>query len=142
MNIRLLSVCALIAAFIVPLQARPDDAVKAVYHLNQGNDNATAALRNIRNHLEADPKAVIQVVTHGPGIDFLLQGTKDKNGGAFANAVEELSLRGVVFKVCRNTLQTRDIPESRVLPDAKVVPSGIAEIARLQAREGYVYVKP
>jgi intracellular sulfur oxidation DsrE/DsrF family protein len=26
--------------------------------------------------------------------------------------------------------------------DAQVVPSGVAEIGRLQAKEGYVYLKP
>jgi len=26
--------------------------------------------------------------------------------------------------------------------EAKVVPSGVAEVARMQAKEGYVYLKP
>jgi intracellular sulfur oxidation DsrE/DsrF family protein len=26
--------------------------------------------------------------------------------------------------------------------DAKIVPSGVAEVARLQAKEGHVYLKP
>jgi intracellular sulfur oxidation DsrE/DsrF family protein len=26
--------------------------------------------------------------------------------------------------------------------DAKIVPSGVSEIARLQAKEGFVYLKP
>jgi hypothetical protein len=29
-----------------------------------------------------------------------------------------------------------------VILDASVVPSGVAEIGKLQAKEGYVYVKP
>ena len=138
---RVLALIALLLG-VLALPARADEAVKVVYHLNQGNANATAALRNIRNHLEADPKAQIQVVTHGAGIDFLLKGAKDANGALYANPVEEFALRGVVFKVCRNTLETRHIAETQVLGDVKVVPSGVAEIARLQAKEGYVYVKP
>ena len=138
---RVLALIALLAGALA-LPARADEPVKVVYHLNQGNANATAALRNIRNHLEADPKAQIQVVTHGAGIDFLLKGARDANGALYSNPVEEFALRGVVFKVCRNTLETRHIAESSVLGDAKVVPSGVAEIARLQAKEGYVYVKP
>jgi hypothetical protein len=31
---------------------------------------------------------------------------------------------------------------SAVIPEATIVPSGVAEIGRLQAREGYVYLKP
>jgi len=44
--------------------------------------------------------------------------------------------------VCKNTLETRKIDAARVVPDGKIVDSGVAEIARLQAREGYVYLKP
>jgi intracellular sulfur oxidation DsrE/DsrF family protein len=29
-----------------------------------------------------------------------------------------------------------------VVPDAKIVPSGVAEVARLQSREHYAYLKP
>ena len=35
-----------------------------VYHLNLGLDQASAGLRNVRNHLEVNPKAQIIVVTH------------------------------------------------------------------------------
>lgn len=116
--------------------------VKAAYHVNGSLDTAAAALRNIRNHLGADPNAKIAVVTHGPGIDFLLEGAKDKNGNVFASMVDDLALRGVEFKVCNNTLESRKIDKSKVISAAVVVPSGVSEIARLQAADGYVYVKP
>lgn len=115
---------------------------KVVYHLNQGLDQASDALRNIRNHLAADPTAKIAVVTHARGIDFLLEGARDKNGNPFEVAVEELAARGVEFKVCNNTLVSRNIDKAKVLPQATIVPSGVAEIGRLQAQAGYVYLKP
>ncbi len=116
--------------------------VKAVYHVNTGVETAAAILNNVRNHLNADPKAQIAVVTHGPGIDFLLEGAKDSQGREFSRAVGELAGRGVQFRVCNNTLTTRKIEPSRVLMEGKIVPSGVAEVARLQSREGYVYLKP
>jgi len=116
--------------------------VKAVYHVNTGVETAAAILNNVRNHLNADPKAQIAVVTHGPGIDFLLEGAKDSQGREFSGAVGELADRGVQFRVCNNTLTTRKIEPSRVLMEGKIVPSGVAEVARLQSREGYVYLKP
>lgn len=116
--------------------------VKAAYHVNGDLDTASAALRNIRNHLDADPSAKIAVVTHSKGIDFLLDGAKDKNGNVFASMVDDLALRGVEFKVCNNTLVSRKIDKSRVISAAVIVPSGVSEIARLQAQDGYVYVKP
>jgi intracellular sulfur oxidation DsrE/DsrF family protein len=39
-------------------------------------------------------------------------------------------------------MESRKIDESRLLMEAKVVPSGVAEVARLQAKEGYAYLKP
>ena len=116
--------------------------VKVVYHVNTGTETTAAILNNVRNHLNADPTAKIAVVTHGPGIDFLLEGAKDSKGREFSGVVGDLSGKGVQFRVCNNTLQTRNIDASKVLMEAKIVPSGVAEVARLQAKEGYVYLKP
>lgn len=116
--------------------------VKVVYHINEGLDQASNGLRNIRNHLSADPAAKIVVVTHAGGINFLLAGAKDKNGSPYDAAVDDLSLKGVEFRVCNFTLLSRNIDKSKVHPEAKIVPSGVAEVGRLQAREGYVYLKP
>jgi intracellular sulfur oxidation DsrE/DsrF family protein len=114
---------------------------KAVYHIN---DSAVAgvAMNNVKNHLSADPNAKVTIVTHGKGIDFLLDGAADANGNPYNIKVEELMAKGVDFRVCNNTLVSRKIDPKTVLPGAKIVPSGVAELAKLQAREGYVYVKP
>ena len=114
---------------------------KVVYHINDSS-NAMMALGNIRNHLNASPKAQIVVVTHGAGIDFLLEDAKDKNGNPYDAVVQELANRNVKFRVCNNTLVARKIDRKRILPEATVVPSGVAEVARLQSQEGYVYLKP
>ena len=116
--------------------------VKAVYHVNTGVETAAAILSNITNHLNADPKAKIVVVTHGPGINFLINDAKDSRGREFSGPVSALAARGVDFRVCDNTLQAQKINPNAQLMEAKVVPSGVAEVARLQAREGYAYLKP
>lgn len=119
-----------------------DESTKVVYHLNEGVQQASRAIGNIRNHLNADPAAKIVVVTHGPGIDFLLDGAENAQGGKFAGPIGELANRGVEFRVCNNTLVTRKINKDQVVMEAKVVPSGVAEVARLQARESFVYLRP
>ena len=116
--------------------------VKAVYHLTNGLDEAQRGMGNIRNHLAADPSAKIVVVTNGNGIEFLLDGAKDRNGNPFDATVQDLKSRGVDFRVCNNTLVTRKIDKSKVIPEATIVPSGVAEAANLQARAGYVYLRP
>jgi intracellular sulfur oxidation DsrE/DsrF family protein len=117
-------------------------AVKVVYHINTGIDTAAAALNSINNHLNAAPNTRIVVVTHGPGIDFLLSDAKDGKGRVFSGTVSDLASRGVDFRVCNNTLTDRKIDPGRLLMEASVVPSGVAEVARLQAQEGYAYIKP
>ncbi len=114
---------------------------KVVYHIN---DSAVArtALRNVQNHITANPEAKIVVVTHGKGIDFLLNDAKDEKGEPYQPQVAGLKDKGVDFRVCRNTLMGRKLDEKAVIMDATVVPSGVAEIGRLQAKEGFVYLKP
>lgn len=130
------------AIFAVMCTLAQAQDIKAVYHVNTGIESAAAILNNVQNHLNADPKAKIVVVTHGPGIDFLLQEAKDSKGREFSAAVSGLSAKGVEFRVCNNTLTVRNIAADKLLMETKIVPSGVAEVARLQAKEGFVYVKP
>lgn len=113
-----------------------------MYHLTEGLEEAVRAMRNIRNHLDADPTAKIVVVANGAGIDFLLDGAMDRNGNPFDAIVQDLVTRHVEFRACRNTLTTRNIDPSKLLPEATLVQSGVAEAARLQAREGFAYLRP
>jgi len=116
--------------------------VKVVYHLSEGIPQASRAIGNIRNHLAADPTAKIVVVSHGAGIDFMLDGANNTQGQPFAGSVSDLANKGVEFRVCNNTLVSRKISADKLLMEAKVVPSGVAEVARLQAKEGFVYLHP
>jgi intracellular sulfur oxidation DsrE/DsrF family protein len=115
---------------------------KVVYHVNDTAEQAANALRNIGNHLEVNPKAKIVVVTHARGVDFLFDGAKDKTGNPYNIRVEDLKQRGVQFDVCDITLRNRNLKRSQFIPEATFVPSGVAEITRLQQREGYAYLRP
>jgi uncharacterized protein len=135
-----LLIVMLLAAMLLPAAAA--EPVKVVYHLNEGLEQAVRAMTNIRNHLSADPMAKIVVVAHGRGIDFLLKEAKTPNGSPFGTDVDELALRGVEFRVCRFTLERRGIDPSKVVSDATLVASGVAEVARLQSVEHYAYLRP
>lgn len=122
--------------------ASASEPVKVVYHMTMGIDEAQRGMGNIRNHLAADPTAKIVVVGNGNGIEFMLDGAKDRNGNPFDATIQDLKSKGVDFRLCNNTLVTRKIDRARVIPDVSIVPSGVAEAARLQAREGFVYLRP
>jgi len=115
---------------------------KVVYHLNEGLAQATNGLRNINNHLEVNPKAKIVVVSHALGVDFLMKDARDKNGNPYEVAVQDLKSRGVTFQVCEITLRNRKMNRTQFIEEASFVPSGVAEVTRLQQREGYAYLKP
>jgi intracellular sulfur oxidation DsrE/DsrF family protein len=115
---------------------------KVVYHINDSAEQAANALRNIGNHLEVNPQAKIIVVTHARGVDFLMDGAKDKNGNPYNIRVEEFKRHGVQFDVCEITLRNRGLARNKFIPEATFVPSGVAEITRLQQREGYAYLRP
>ena len=121
--------------------AKSTSPIKTVYHINDST-LAGVAMNNVKNHLGADPTAKIVIVTHGKGIDFMLDGAVDAKGNPFNINVEELQAKGVEFRVCNNTLVGRKIDPKTVLPGAKIVPSGVAELGKLQSDQGYVYIKP
>jgi len=136
---RLLAGAGLVAAACA---AVAQQGVQVVYHLNEGLPQATRAIGNIRNHLAAEPKTRIVVVGHGAGIDFLLDGAQDAQGRPFSGAIGDLAGQGVEFRVCNNTLSGRGIARDRVAMEAQIVPSGVAEVARLQSRERFAYLRP
>lgn len=142
-GIRAFFVAALLATGLsANAQSQGNDNVKVVYHMSEGIPQASRAVNNIRNHLAADPKAKIVVVTHGLGIDFLLQGAVNQMDQPFAGAIGELAARGVEFRVCNNTLVSRKIDASKLAMESTIVPSGVSEVATLQAKQGYVYLRP
>ena len=136
---------ALLAAAALSLAAAGAWAQdKVVYHIDDAAAQATKGLRNIRNHLDVEPKTQIMVVTHADGVDFLMDGAKDaKNPNIdYAALVNALKARGVKFEVCEITLRNRNLKKEQFNMDAEFTPSGVARIAKLQTRDGYAYIKP
>src|SRR6267142_663178 len=82
----------ILAACAGPSVKDPVGPDRVVYHLNSGLEQASDGLRNIRNHLEVNPKAHIVVVAHAQGVDYLMKGAKDRNGNPYEAAVEQLAM--------------------------------------------------
>lgn len=120
---------------------------KAVYHVNQpggANDrDYMTAMTNIQNHINAvgAENVEIQVVMHGDGLGLVRNAKDNMNLQA---KVMNLKEQKVAFKVCENTLKGRKIDPDKDLYDvekADIVPSGVAELSRLQ-QQGYTYIRP
>ena len=117
---------------------------KVVYHIDDAAEQATKALRNMRNHLDVAPNTTILVVAHANGIDFLMEGAKDKKNPDidYSALVSALKARGVRFEVCEITLKNRNLGKDKFILDADFTPSGVVRITQVQTREGYAYLKP
>lgn len=119
---------------------------KVVYHLNQTGgptgDGYRAALSNIENHLAAvgDDDIDLVVVMHGGGIELLQHAAGNLQ---LQGRIADLKSRGVRFLVCNNTLVARDIDPDALFDvyDDDIVPSGVAELGKLQA-QGFAYIRP
>ena len=112
-----------------------------LYHIDDSAAQALKGLRNIRNHLDTDPAAKITVVTHALGIDFLMEGAKDRNESPYAATVSALTARGVKFEICEITLKNRNLKKEQFIQEADFTPSGVVRLAKLQ-KQGYAYIKP
>ncbi len=114
---------------------------KVVYHVNDTATQALATLRNIRNHLDTDPTAQITLVAHAFGVDFLMDGMKDRNDTTFDATVAALKNRGVKFEVCEITLKNRNLKKEQFIQEVDFTPSGVVRLTKLQM-QGYAYIKP
>ena len=130
---------AILALSLAASAARAQE--KVVYHFDGGLEQATKGLRNINNHLEVDPKARLIAVTHADGVDFLMEGAKDRFG-PFDARVQDLMGKGVKFQVCEITLRNRKLKKDQFILGVEFVSSGVVQITHLQQKEGYAYLKP
>jgi intracellular sulfur oxidation DsrE/DsrF family protein len=117
---------------------------KVVYHNDGGGpDNAAyfkRMLNSIKNHIEAVGKdhIEIRVVDHSAGVDLFQIAQTDK---LLAGQIDYLRAQGVRFLICANTLKERQIDWHTLygIKEDDIVPSGAAELARLQGM-GFVYI--
>ncbi|MEN8132541.1 MAG: DsrE family protein, partial [Pseudomonadota bacterium] len=80
-------------------------------------------------------------VLHGKGVSLRKTANEDPN---VQSKVVSLKSQAVAFQVCNNTLKGKKIDYDTDLFDVDekdIVPSGVAELARLQ-QLGYTYIKP
>lgn len=102
---------------------------------------AQRLLRNIGAHVAAtDGKVEIRVVSFAAGAKLFLMAQEDAD---LAKGLDDLRTKGVKFLICNNTLKGMKLQPADLYGVAQedVVPSGVAEIARLQGM-GFVYIHP
>jgi len=140
----LFNIAAVLISVFVFSSTQAIASEQVVYHIDNAEAQATKGLRNIRNHLDTAPQTKIIVVTHADGVDFLLEGAKDKRNPNidYASLVSSLRSRGVKFEICEITLKNRNLKREQFILDAEFTPSGVARVTQLQNKDRFAYIKP
>jgi intracellular sulfur oxidation DsrE/DsrF family protein len=109
---------------------------KIVMQLTSGDTTVHKMLmKQLSNILTVAPETKIEVVCHGPGLSMLVESKSIVN-----QKIIESKVKGVDFVACRYSMKERNVAESEINTNARVVEAGIIEIVDKQ-NEGYVYIK-
>jgi len=100
-------------------------------------------------HLDSETsmnRMLAQVARHsviliGNGVKPALEGAEDANGGQYSAQMEQLMASGIRIFACEATLNYYNLTEDDLAFGVETVPSGVAALGRLQAREGWGYIK-
>ena len=139
MSTAIKSILVALALMFVSGMALAED--KVVYDFDNAATQGLKGLRNIRNQLDVEPTTKIIAVTHGEGVDMLLEGAKAHDGTEYAPLISALRARGVTFEVCEVTMKNRNLKKEQFVLDADYTPSGVVRVTKLQL-QGYAYIKP
>jgi hypothetical protein len=124
----------LLIAFTLSAQAQ--SPARVVMHLQSSDTLVYKSIVNQIGNIKKElPNAEIEVVCHGPGLEFL---RKDK--AFYVNKIQRMNLSQVSFVGCEYTMQQRNYKNEDLVPYAQTVPYGLVEIIKKQQAD-WIYVK-
>jgi len=111
-----------------------------VFHIDS-DEHTNRSLRQISRHREAHPEIPLRVILIASGVRPALVDAKDPNGGLYSAQIEQLLAQGVRIFACENTLLSFNLTVDDLTFGIETVPSGVAELGRLQSEDGFAYIK-
>ena len=110
---------------------------RIVMQLSSNDTLVWKGLMNNLKHLKAGwgDSVLIEVVAHGPGLDFLTKGKTTQQ-----EKINHFKQLGIMFIACENTMMERKVPKESIIAEATFVKMGIGEIVRKQ-EQGWSYIK-
>ena len=115
--------------------------MKIVYHVSE-LEKVPFVLGNMRNHIKGvggSDKLDMILVVHGPaGKAF----HKSQSNPKVEQRVDNLSIDGVKFNMCGNTMRAQKVKITDLLAGfSRHDEGGVVRIAELQSK-GYIYIRP
>lgn len=121
-------------SFVV--KAQDSSSYKVVFQLVTGDSTQHKSfIKQLNNILTEAPRIQMEVVCHGPGLNFLV-----KNKTVVHHAIKNLTERGVRFVACENSMINRKVAKEDVVLESEFVKAGIVEIVDKQSK-GWAYIK-
>ena len=118
--------------------AKADDRHRIVFHVTDDNPQKWNIVLNnagnVQDELGKD-KVIIEIVTHGPGIDMLK--AESRVTARLAQALD----RNIGLYACENTMRMTKVTKADMYSGISYAPSGVAHIIRRQ-EEGWTYLRP
>ena len=109
---------------------------KIIFQLSTDDSLAHKALmKQLNNIAITAPDTKIQVVCHGPGLSMLVLGKT-----TVQEKILQMKMKGIVFVACEFSMNERNIPKEKIIPEAGFVKAGIIEIVMKQ-EQGWSYIK-
>ncbi|MGB4959285.1 MAG: DsrE family protein [Saprospiraceae bacterium] len=110
---------------------------KIVFQMvSKDTSDHSAMIRQLYNIHKLAPGTKLEVVCHGPGLNFI---HKDKS--LVLDKLKDLSVNYKVdFVACEFTMQQKNISKEQLLDECRTVPGGIMEIVSKQEK-GWSYIK-
>lgn len=134
----------LFAAFLIavaPLAAQAQQAVqkyRVVFHVTENDPQKWNIVLNNVGNVQKDlgkQNVMIEIVTHGPGIEMLK--SDSKVGPRLAQALDN----NVVLDACENTMRAAHVTKADMYAGVTFVPSGVTHILKRES-EGWLYLRP
>ena len=98
-------------------------------------------LRQIGRHHAANDGMPTRVILIAEGVKASLDSATDSSGGAYSAQMEQLIAAGVRIFACDTTLTSYGLDADDLALGIETIPSGVAELARLQISHQWAYIK-
>lgn len=110
---------------------------RIVFELTSDDAHAwDGLLNNVENVHKALGPTSIEVVVHGKGLAMLTTA----RSAAIRPRMKQSAEGGVIFAACENTMRRQNVKKEELVPFAKTVDSGVAEVVRKQ-ESGWSYLR-
>lgn len=135
----IVAIAASAAILVGGLKAEPGKPPhhRIVFELTSDEPAAwNALLNNVENVQKALGPTTVMVVAHGKGLSLLA----NAKNAEVSERLKQNAHSGVTFAACENTMNKQSVTKAELVPFAKTVDSGVAEIVRKQ-EAGWSYLR-